>query len=316
MSTKHPIIAVTGSSGAGTTTVKHAFGDIFRREGVKAAFVEGNSFFRYNREDMQQAVLASVEAGWPISHFGPDANLFDQLEALFREYGRSGTGRFRHYVENQEQAIRHGQESGTFTPWEDLPEDSDLLFYEGMHGGVVASSWTRRRMSPSHNPLVVKERRAAAGKSNGGVDVPRHVDLLLGVTPSVNLEWIQKIHRDCATTGCSVESAIATILRRMRDYVQFIVPQFSLTDINFQRIPLADTSNPFIARDIPSLDESMVVIRFREPNKYDFPYLMRKIDGAFMSRPNTMVVPGGKMAHAMEVVCTPIIHRMMEQKGK
>jgi phosphoribulokinase len=162
---------------------------------------------------------------------------------------------------------------------------------------------------------VIKERRAAAGKHRKAVDVAQHVDLLLGVVPSMNLEWIQKIHRDCTTTGCSVEASIATILRRLDDYVHFIIPQFSLTDINFQRIPLVDTSNPFIAREIPTLDESMVVIRFREPQKFDFPYLMRKIDGAFMSRPNSMVVPGGKMAHAMEIVCTPIIHGMMEKKA-
>ena len=35
MSEKHPIIAITGSSGAGTTTVQHTFEQIFRREGLE-----------------------------------------------------------------------------------------------------------------------------------------------------------------------------------------------------------------------------------------------------------------------------------------
>ena len=314
MSRKHPVIAITGSSGAGTTTARRAFDDIFRREGIHAEFVEGDSFFRYNRSDMQVALKASIEAGAPISHFGPQANLFDKLEALFREYGESGTGQLRRYIKDGQQYVDYEQESGVFTPWQSVSNKSDLLLYEGMHGGVVASSWTRRRMSPSHNPKVIKERRSA--RSSSGVDVAQYVDLLLGVVPSVNLEWIQKIQRDCGKKGCSADSVTATILRRMHDYIYFIVPQFSLTDINFQRVPLVDTSNPFIARDVPALDESIVVIRFREPKKHDFPMLMRKIEGAYMSRPNTLVVPGGKMGHAMEVVCTPIIHRMMEEKSR
>ena len=40
MSTKHPIIAVTGSSGAGTTTVMKSFQHIFRREELKAQVVD------------------------------------------------------------------------------------------------------------------------------------------------------------------------------------------------------------------------------------------------------------------------------------
>lgn len=254
MSIKHPIIAITGSSGAGTTTVRHAFGDIFRREGINAAFVEGDSFFRYGRSEMQKAIQASIDAGKPISHFGPDANLFDKLEALFRDYGESGSVQMRHYIKDSEQFADYEQEAGLFTPWESVPKDSDLLFYEGLHGGVVSTTWTRRQMSPSHNPQVIKERRLK--RHNNGVDVAQHVDFLIGVVPSVNLEWIQKIHRDCGKKGCTVEAVTNTILRRMHDYVHFIVPQFSLTDINFQRVPLVDTSNPFIARDVPSLDSS------------------------------------------------------------
>lgn len=315
MSREHPIIVVTGSSGAGTTTVRHAFGDIFRRQQINATFVDGDSFFRYDRNEMKRVLQASVENGKPVSHFSPETNHFDKLENLFRQYGETGGGEYRRYVKEQEEAASLGMEPGTFTPWAPIPSNSDLLFYEGLHGGVVASTWTRRRMSASHNPYVI-ERRQEAGGGNGGVDVAQHVDLLIGVVPIVNLEWIQKIHRDCARTGCTAEAVTATILRRMRDYIYFIVPQFSITDINFQRVPLVDTSNPFIARDVPSPDESIVVIRFREPAKYDFPYLMRRLDGAFMSRPNTMVVPGGKMQFAMEVICGPIIQEMMENKGR
>lgn len=313
MSKKHPIIAVTGSSGAGTTTVRHAFSDIFRREGINAVFVEGNSFRRYDRREMKEAVAASITAGSPISHFGPEANLFDKLEDLYREYADTGSGWVRHYVLDNEAEI-HGQEAGTFTPWKRIPSGSDLLFYEGLHGGVVANTWTRRKMSPSHNPAVIEERRRAEQTGNRGVDAAQHVDLLIGVVPIVNLEWIQKIHRDCVSKNRTPESVTATILRRMRDYIHFIVPQFSLTDINFQRVPLVDTSNPFIARDIPTYDESIVVVRFREPKKFDFPWLLRQIHGSFMSRPNTLVAPGGEMGNAMEIICTPIIHEMLERR--
>jgi phosphoribulokinase len=91
-------------------------------------------------------------------------------------------------------------------------------------------------------------------------------DLKIGVVPSVNLEWIQKISRDNAERGYSAEDTVDTILRRMPDYINYITPQFSQTDINFQRIATVDTSNPFITRDIPTPDESLVVIRFKDLN--------------------------------------------------
>jgi phosphoribulokinase len=136
--------------------------------------------------------------------------------------------------------------------------------------------------------------------------------------PIVNLEWIQKIHRDNAERGYSAEVIVDTILRRMPDYVHYITPQFSLTDINFQRVSTVDTSNPFITRDIPTPDESLIVIRFKDPAKFgiDFPYLLNMIHNSFMSRRNTIVVPGGKMAMAMEIILTPIIHDMIEKSKK
>ena len=313
MSSKFPIVAVTGSSGAGTTTVRHAFHDIFRREGISGAFVEGNAFLRYEGKEMDRLVREAREQGENLSHFSPKLNQFDRLEALFKEYSEHGTGETRHYVVEGEQE-QFGLPPGTFTPWRQIPVDTNLLFYEGMHGGVVATTWTRRKMSPSHNPHVIERR--VARDDNNGVDVAQYVDLLIGVVPVANLEWIQKIHRDTNVKGHSPEAVTNTILRRLRDYVDYITPQFSLSDINFQRVPVVDTSNPFIARDVPTLAESVVVIRFREPEKFDFPNLLRRIHDSYMSRPNTMVIPGGKMLLAMEIICTPLVHELIEKRQR
>jgi phosphoribulokinase len=292
MSKKHPIIAVTGSSGAGTTSVKRAFEHIFYRDKINAVIVEGDSFHRYDRAEMREVVAQALKKHKHLSHFGSDGNLFGELEELFKQYGSSGTGRKRYYLHSPEEAAEHNARlatdlrPGQFTPWEDIPPGSDMLFYEGLHGGVVTQE---------HN-------------------VAQYVDLLIGVVPIVNLEWIQKIHRDNAERGYSAEAIVDTILRRMPDYINFITPQFSLTDINFQRVPTVDTSNPFIARDIPTPDESFVIIRFKDPNKFDidFPYLLSMLHDSFMSRRNTLVVPGGKMVMAVELILTPIIERIME----
>ncbi|HTY03104.1 MAG TPA: phosphoribulokinase [Rhodocyclaceae bacterium] len=289
MSIKHPIIAVTGSSGAGTTTVKRSFEHIFRREKITAAVIEGDSMHKYDRAEMKK-VVADAEARneRAPTHFGPDANELAELEGIFKTYGDTGHGKRRFYLHNEEEAAPYGQQPGTFTPWETLPEHTDLLFYEGLHGAYVGDD----------------------------ADVAQHVDLAIGVVPVVNLEWIQKIHRDTAGRGYSVEAVTHTILRRMSDYVNFICPQFSRTHINFQRVPVVDTSNPFIARDIPTLDESFVVIRFRDPHGVDFPYLLTMIHDSFMSRPNCLVVPGGKMELAMQLVLSPIMLDLMEKKWK
>lgn len=286
MSVKHPVIVVTGSSGAGTSTVKASFEHLFRRQGVKAAIVEGDAFHRYDRQEMKRQVEAASAEGHTLSHFGPEANLFEELEVLFRSYGETGTGKVRKYLHNEEEAAPYKQKPGQFTPWEDIPAGTDLLFYEGLHGGVVTE------------------------KAN----VARWVDLLIGVVPIVNLEWIQKIHRDTSARGYTAEAVTDTILRRMPDYVKTITPQFSRTDINFQRVPVVDTSNPFIARDIPTPDESFVVIRFRYPEKHDFPYYLSMLKDSWMSRQNTIVVPGGKMGLAMEVILQPAIHELLERR--
>ena len=287
MSAKHPIIAITGSSGAGTTSVSKTFSQIFRREGVKAAFVEGDAFHRYDRAEMKKVMAeAHAKGNHSFSHFGPESNLFGELEKLFHDYGESGHGRTRRYLHDEEEAAPYKQTPGTFTPWEDLPADTDLLFYEGLHGAAAAD----------------------------GVDVGRHVDLLIGVVPVINLEWIQKLQRDKAARGYTTEAVTDTILRRMPDYINYIVPQFARTHINFQRVPVVDTSNPFIARDIPTADESMLVIRFANPRGIDFSYLLSMLHDSFMSRANTIVCPGGKMALAMQLIFTPMIWRLMERR--
>jgi len=289
MSAKFPVLAITGSSGAGTTTVKSVFQEIFRREGLVPAIVEGDAFHRYDRQEMRAKMAEKTEEGGRIfSHFGPDGNLFEELEKLFRVYGETGSGRIRKYLHDDDEAAPYGLPPGTFTPWEDIPAGTDLLFYEGLHGAVATDT----------------------------VDVSKYADLIVGVVPTINLEWIQKLHRDQTARGHSQEAIVDTILRRMPDYVNYITPQFSRTHVNFQRVPIVDTSNPFIARTIPTLDESMLVIRFTNPKGIDFPYLLAMLHDSFMSRPNTIVCPGGKMGIAMQLIFTPMIWQVMDRKKR
>ena len=289
MSKKFPVIAITGSSGAGTTTVKKSFQHIFRRELINAHIIEGDSFHRYNRIEMRAKMAEAEKAGLKhLSHFGPDANLLQDLSDLFAGYGKEGTGRSRLYLHDPSEAEPFGLTEGTFTPWQDIPAGTDLLFYEGLHGGYADEN----------------------------TDVAEHVDLLVGVVPIINLEWIQKLHRDQASRGYSKEAVVETILRRMPDYVKYICPQFSKTHVNFQRVPIVDTSNPFVARDIPTPDESMVIIRFTNPKGIDFSYLLSMLDNSWMTRPNSIVIPGGKMGLAMQLIFTPMILKIMDQKKK
>jgi phosphoribulokinase len=288
MSRKHPIVSVTGSSGAGTTSVMRTFQQIFRREGVNVAYVEGDSFHRFDRREMKATIAeAHARGDHTYSHFGPEANLFEDLEELFKTYGESGSGKVRKYLHDEVEARPYDQEPGTFTPWEELAADTDMLFYEGLHGAIVTDT----------------------------VNVARHADLSIGVVPVINLEWIQKLHRDKNVRGYTSEAVTDTILRRMPDYVNYICPQFTNTDVNFQRVPVVDTSNPFIARTIPTADESMLIIRFRDPHGIDFPYLLAMLHDSFMSRPNTIVCSGGKMDLAMQLIFTPMILRLADRRN-
>ncbi|PHM65020.1 haloacid dehalogenase-like hydrolase domain/phosphoribulokinase domain protein [Xenorhabdus stockiae] len=286
MSAKHPVIAITGSSGAGTTTTSVAFRKIFQQLGITAALIEGDSFHRYTRPEMDAEIRKAKEQGRHISYFGPEANDFQMLEKAFSDYGETGTGRWRKYLHTYDEAVPYNQVPGTFTPWEPLPSNTDMLFYEGLHGGVV---------TPQHN-------------------VASHVDLLIGVVPIVNLEWIQKLIRDTSERGHSREAVMDSVVRSMDDYIRYITPQFSRTHINFQRVPTVDTSNPFSAKAIPSLDESFIVIRFRGLSQIDFPYLLAMLQGSFISSINTIVVPGGKMGLAMELIMAPLVQQLLEGK--
>jgi phosphoribulokinase len=286
MSAKHPIISVTGSSGAGTTTVKHTFDQIFRREGIGVVAIEGDAFHRFDRAEMRAELDRRTKGGDnTFSHFSLEANLLGELEDIFRTYAETGGGRTRHYVHNDAEAASYGAPPGTFSSWEKFEPGADMLFYEGLHGAVVTDK----------------------------LNLAQHGDLKIGVVPVINLEWIQKIHRDRAGRGHSTEAITDTILRRMYEYVHVICPQFTQTDINFQRVPIVDTSNPFVARWIPTADESLVVIRFRDPRGIDFPYLVSMIQGSWMSRANSIVIPGGKLDLAMQLILTPLILRLHDQ---
>ena len=273
-----------GSSGAGTSTVKHTFDQIFRRENVNAISIEGDAFHKFDRENMKKELERRTSGGdSTFSHFSFDANILVDLENVFKNYSLTGTGKTRNYVHSEEEAERFGVAPGKFTEWRDIDPNSDLLFYEGLHGAVV----------------------------NDEVNLAQYADLKIGVVPVTNLEWIQKIHRDRSTRGYSTEAVTDTILRRMHAYIHCIIPQFTETDINFQRVPVVDTSNPLVARWIPTADESIVVIRFKNPHGIDFPYLVSMISGSWMSRANSIVIPGGKLDLAMQLILTPLIARLI-----
>ena len=288
MSKKYPIVAVTGSSGAGTSGVKEAFEQIFRKEGIIPAVIEGDCFHRHDRKEMDKAIKEGIKQGKNVTHFGPEGNLFEELEAVFREYSERGSGKHRFYVHNQDEAAQYGFPAGSLTPWQALPENTDILFYEGLHGGLVTDS----------------------------VNVAQYVDLLIGVVPIINLEWIQKIRRDQDVRGQTAEQATSRILERMHDYVHYITPQFSRADINFQRVPTVDTSNPFSVNDVPTNDQSFTVIHIcnRKKLPVDFRYLLEMIVGSFMSTPDTIVVPAGKTFFAMQLIITTAIKDLIAQK--
>lgn len=286
MSVKHPIISVVGASGAGTSTVKHTFDQIFRREDIVAASIEGDAFHRYSRNEMKMEVERRMAEGdHTFSHFSIDANILGELEAQFARYGDTGRATSRRYVHDDKEAELCGVASGEFTDWEEIGAGSDLLFYEGLHGAVKTEEF----------------------------DIAGKADLKIGVVPVINLEWIQKIHRDRSFRGYSTEAVTDTILRRMHSYTHVICPQFTQTDVNFQRVPVVDTSNPFIARWIPTAGESLVVIRFRDPRGIDFQYLVTMIANSWMSRANSIVIPGDKLDLAMQLILTPWIIRLVER---
>ena len=226
MSIKHPIIAVTGSSGAGTTTVMKSFAHIFRREGLNAQVVEGDAFHRYDRDaDARAREGPTTAAGTPFSHFGPESEPADGTRQALREYARdrpaAGCG---DYIHDASKRRSMGGAPGTFTAWQPMAR---------RHRPAVlrrpARRLRRRRGSTSRSTRTCWSASCRSSISSGS--------------------------RSCtATRRCAAtrqEAVIDTILRRMPDYVNYICPQFSRTHVNFQRVPTVDTSNPFIAKRHP-----------------------------------------------------------------
>lgn len=291
MSKQHPIISVTGSSGAGTTFVKCAFEKIFNQKNLKVVVIEGDSFHKYERTQMKEAVAQSRQTNRVLTHFSEHANHFDKLADLFQEYSEYGTGKKRYYIHSDDEAVEHNSRLGTqldpgqFTPWEAVEAGTDLMFYEGLHGGVVTNS----------------------------ADVAGKVDLLVGVVPSINIEWIQKIYRDTSERPYTPEQVTEIILDRMPDYVEYITPQFDKTHINFHRIPLIDTSNPFVAQAVPAPEDSLVVTTVRIDG-VDLEAVKNTLPSEAMARlhnDNTLVYRGDFMVDVMDKILTPIIDKLL-----
>ncbi len=295
MSKKHPIIAVTGSSGAGTTFVTKAFKRIFTKKKLNVVVIEGDSFHKFERDQMKKEVIKSRKKnGVVLTHFSKDANHFDRLVALFKQYGKDATGKKRYYIHSQEEALAHNQRLGTnlkpgqFTPWEYIKPQSDLMFYEGLHGGVKTAE----------------------------IDVADEVDLLVGVAPSVNIEWIQKIYRDTTERLYTPEQVVATILDRMPDYAEFITPQFERTHINFHRVPLIDTTNPFAKQNVPAPEDSLIIIstRINDINLKNVKNSLPKTAMAHLQNEKTLVCLGSYIVDIMDKLFTPIITKLIHNQ--
>src|ERR1041384_474931 len=101
MSQRHPIVGVTGSSGAGTSSALRVFQRVIAPLGLTAAIVEGDAFHAYDREQLRRTLERALIRGENFSLFGPAANLLERLEALLREYGERGTGIARRYLHTE-----------------------------------------------------------------------------------------------------------------------------------------------------------------------------------------------------------------------
>ena len=306
MSVEHPIVSVTGSSGAGTSFVKRAVETIFERENLKVAIIEGDSFHKYSRVEMRAKVAESkANGGSVLTHFAEAANEFNKLEELFASYKETATGKKRYYIHSDEEADEHNARLGTdlvpgeFTPWEEIEADTDIMFYEGLHGMV---------------------KRKDHGPKEGMHDVSQYVDLGIGVAPVVNIEWMQKIYRDTSERPYSVTQVRDTIMERMDDYMETIVPQFHRTHVNFQRVPLVDTSDPFSTQTEtapmgPAPEDSLIITHVRH-DEVDLSTIVGKIEGAWLQNEHTMICSGTQMVMAMDIIMTPIIQNLIAKKRK
>ena len=293
MSKQNPVISVIGSSGAGTTSVKRAFEKIFNQKKLKVVVIEGDSFHKFERSEMKTEIAKSIENGGRVlTHFSNKANHFDRLAELFDNYGKNGTGQKRYYIHSDESAVEHNArlgtnlKSGQFTPWEDVESGTDIMFYEGLHGGIT--------------------------------EVADKVDLLVGVAPTVNIEWIQKIHRDTTERPYSPQDVHKVILDRMPDYAEFITPQFDNTHINFHRIPLIDTANPFSdqAKTVPAPEDSLVVTTVKIDG-VDLEGIKNQLPAdamAFLQNENTLIYKGNYMIDVLDLMLGPVIETLINNK--
>jgi phosphoribulokinase len=225
-----------------------------------------------------------------FSHFGPEANLLEELGDLFKSpMARPASGKVRKYLHDAEEAEPYGQQSGEFTPWQDIPADTDLMFYEGLHGAC------RQR----------HDRHRAAGRPAASASCRRSTSNGSRSCTATRTSAATRQRRS-RTPSCAACPTTSTTSR----------PQFSRTHVNFQRVPTVDTSNPFIARDIPTADESFVVIRFANSKGIDFPYLLSMIHNSFMSRPNTSWFPAARWNWRCRLIFTPLILRMIENRKR
>nr|CAA6808254.1 MAG: Phosphoribulokinase [uncultured Thiotrichaceae bacterium] len=287
MSAEFPIVAITGASDHSSTSITQALQRIFYRERIKASYIPGSGFHRFEREQMRKEVKAARSEDRPMSHFGPEGNHLDKLESMFFEYAATGNGKYRYYLHSDKVAQTYKQASGTFTPWADLDPDSDLLLYRGLHGAMI----------------------------DGDIDLSQYPDLLVGAAPSVNLEWMRRRERDLRR-GYSQDDVKEMTLERMADYAKHLTPQFTRTDINFQLIPVVDTSNPFDCENLPTEDECILVIHFQKKKiiqQIDMIDLLNRIPDATMTRRDTMLIPGSQMLSAVEIILMPLIENLIRR---
>ena len=151
---------------------KHTFEQIFRREGVKAAISRATPSTATTAPACVSDGGGRGRGNGAFQPFRPEANLFAELEAMFRRLWRDAApASTRHYVHDDAEAEVYGAPPGTFT----------------RVGGRSAEA-----------PTCCSTRACMARVVTEQVNVARHADLKIGVVPVINLEWIQKIHRDKA----------------------------------------------------------------------------------------------------------------------
>ncbi len=151
--------------------------------------IEGDIFYKFTRAEMYERIIFPDLFGHRMTHFSPDGNLLDRLGQLFCDHGESETGQMWLYLHSEEAAAAYPDLSrGAFTLWEPIAPNSDLLFYEGLHGSLITENF----------------------------NIAQHVAPLVGVAPTMNLEWIQKIVCDSVERGYSHTDVESTSLYAAR----------------------------------------------------------------------------------------------------